>query len=135
MNQQSDFERLVADQLASAGVGLPPGSAIEDTISRAGGSRRLPEWLALIKESPMRTNSHLAVGSPTVRVAAVFAATLLLALSLAVAGAGVQRLLAAGPIVVAQDGSGDYTTITEAVSAATDGQEFQVARARMSSRS
>ena len=127
MNEQTDFERLVADQLASAGVGMPPRSAIEDTITRAGGTRRLPEWLALIKESPMRTNNHLAVGSPTVRVVAIMAVTMLLALALAAAGAGAQRLLAAeSPIVVAQDGSGDYTTIAAAVAAAADGDEIAI---------
>ena len=127
MNEQSDLERLVADQLASAGVGMPPESAITETIARAGGTRRLPEWLALIKEPPMRTNSNLAVGSPTVRVVAILAATLLLALAMAAAGAGAQRLLAADrAIVVAQDGSGDYTTIAEAVAAAVDGDEILV---------
>ncbi|MEX1336382.1 MAG: hypothetical protein AB1Z66_13905, partial [Candidatus Limnocylindrales bacterium] len=127
MNEQSDFERYVADQLSSAAVGTPPESAIAETIERAGGSRRLPAWLALIKEPPMRTNSHVAVGSPTVRVAAVLAATLLLAVALAAAGAGVQRLLAADdPIIVAADGSGDYTTIWAAVDVAEDGDEIQV---------
>lgn len=127
MKEQSDFERLVADQLASAAVGVPPESAIDDTIARAGGSRRLPEWLALIKEPPMRSNSNLAVGSPTVRVMAILSATLLLALALAAAGAGVQRLLAAdGPIIVAQDGSGTAETIAEAVAMAEDGDEILV---------
>ena len=74
----------------------------------------------------MRTDSRLAVGSPTVRVTAILAATLLLALALAAAGAGVQRLAAAGPIVVAADGSGDYTTIQEAVDAAAGGDEILV---------
>ncbi len=127
MNEQTDFERLVADQLASVGTGMPPESAITETIARAGGTRRLPEWLAYLKEPPMRTNSHLAVGSPTVRVVAIMAATMLLALALAAAGAGAQRLLAADdPIVVAQDGSGDYTTIAEAVVAAVDGDEIVI---------
>ena len=127
MNEQSDFERFVAEQLASVGTGTPPESAITETIARAGGTRRLPEWIALIKEPPMRTNNHVAVGSPIARVVAIVAATLLLAVSLAAAGAGVQRLLAAdGPIVVAQDGSGDYTTISEAVAVAEDGSEVLV---------
>ena len=126
MNEQSDFERYIADQLGSAAVGTPPASAIEDTIARAGGSRRLPEWLVLIKESPMRMNSHVAVGSPIAQVMAIVAATLLLAVALAAAGAGAQRLLAAGPIVVAQDGSGDYATINEAVAVAQDGDEILV---------
>lgn len=76
----------------------------------------------------MRSNSHPAVGSPTVRVAAILAATLLLALALAAAGAGIQRLLAADEpiIVVAADGSGTYTTIQAAVDIAEDGDEIHV---------
>jgi hypothetical protein len=125
MNEQHDFEHLVADQIAHAGVGTPPASAIEDTIARAGGTRRLPEWLALIKEPPMRTNEHLAVGSPTVRRMAILAATLVLAIALAAAGAGAKQLLAAdSTIVVAQDGSGDYTTITQALEAAESGRDI-----------
>jgi len=127
MNEQTDFERLVADRFAQAGVGLPPDSAIEDTIARAGGNRRLPEWLALIKEPPMRTNNHLAVGSPTVRVVAIMAATLLAAVMLVGATfAGAQLLAANGPIVVAQDGSGTVETISEAVVMAEDGDEVLI---------
>ena len=75
----------------------------------------------------MRTNDHLAVGSPTVRVAAVLVATMLLAVALAAAGVAGQRLLAAShTIVVAQDGSGDYATIGEAVDAADDGHTILV---------
>jgi parallel beta-helix repeat protein len=127
MNEQSDFERYVADQLGSAAMGTPPEAAITGTIERAGGSRRLPEWLALIKEPPMRTNSHLAVGSPTVRVAAIVMATLLLAVAIAAVGAGAQRLLAAdAPIIVDATGDGDYQSIGEAVGAARDGDEVVV---------
>ena len=75
----------------------------------------------------MRTNSRLAVGSPTMRVAAIMVATLLAALMVVGAGvAGSQLLAAAGPIVVDQSGGGDYTTITEAVAAAEDGDEINV---------
>lgn len=75
----------------------------------------------------MRTNDHLAVGSPAVRVAAILVATLLLAVLLAAAGiAGQQLLAASGPIVVAQDGSGTVETITEAVAMAADGDEVLV---------
>lgn len=75
----------------------------------------------------MRTNNHIAVGSPTVRVAAIVAATLLLAVALASVGVAGQRLLAAnGPIVVAQDGSGTVATISEAVAMAEDGDEILV---------
>ncbi len=126
MNDQHDFERLVADSVQSIGLVAPSDGAHELTSSRVRQSRQDPEWLALIKESPMRSNSHVAVGSPTVRVMAILAATLLLAVALAAAGAGVQRLLAAGPIVVAQDGSGHYTTINEAIAVAEDGDEILV---------
>lgn len=75
----------------------------------------------------MRTNNHLAVGSPTVRAAAVIVAILLLAVALAAAGIAGQRLVAADDaIIVAQDGSGHYTTITDAVAAAEDGDEILV---------
>ena len=127
MNEQTDFERLVADQIANAGVGMPSEPAIEDTIMRAGGSRRLPEWLALIKEPPMRTNNHLAVGSPTVRVVAIMVSALLLAVALVGVGVAGARLLAAGgPIIVDQDGNGTTTTITEAVAMAEDGDTILV---------
>lgn len=75
----------------------------------------------------MRTNSHLAVGSPTFRVAAVLAATFLLAVALAGIGIAGQRLLAADDtVVVAADGSGDYTSIAEAVVAAVDGDTITI---------
>jgi len=127
MNEQSSFERLVADQLARAGIGAAPGHAIEDTISRAGRTKPLPRWLALIKEPPMRISSSLAVGSPTARVAAIVVATLLLAAMLAGAGIAGSRLLAAdGIIVVDPSGAGTVTTITDAVAMAEDGDEILV---------
>jgi parallel beta-helix repeat protein len=74
----------------------------------------------------MRTNSSLAVGSPMVRVEAIVLAILLLSAMLVGAGVAGSRLLAAGPIVVAQDGSGTVTTISEAVAMAEDGAEILV---------
>lgn len=127
MNDQPDFERLVADSVRSIGSVAPSAGAHELTSSRVRQSRQDPEWLALIKESPMRSNSHVVVGSPIAQVLAILAATLLLAVSLAAVGIAGQRLLAAnGPIVVAHDGSGDHTTINEAVAAAADGDEIHV---------
>ena len=127
MSEHVDFERLVAGHIADEGAAPPSDAFYDELITRAGGSGQRPEWLALIKEPPMRTNSRVAVGSPTVRVMAILAATLLLALALAAAGAGVQRLLAAdGPIVVAQDGSGHFATVQEAVTAARDGDEILI---------
>lgn len=77
----------------------------------------------------MRTKDHLAVGSPTVRVAAIMLATLLLAVALAAAGVAGQQLLAAEDepdIIVAADGGGDYETISEAVAAAEDGDDILI---------
>jgi len=127
MNEQSSFERLVADQLAHADLGAPPEFAINETIARAGGTRRLPRWLALIKETPMRTSSSLAVGSPIARAAAVMVATLLLAIVVVGGSIAGSRVLASdGLIVVDQDGSGDATTITDAVAMAANGDEILV---------
>ncbi len=127
MNEQSSFERLVADQIGSANLGAPPEFAIDQTIARAGGTRRLPRWLALIKETPMRTSSSLAVGSPIARAAAVMVATLLLAIVVVGGSIAGSRVLASdGQIVVDQDGSGDATTITEAVAMAADGDEILI---------
>ncbi len=101
MTDEQTFERNVAESVRSIGPVAPSDGAHELTISLVRRNRQDPAWLALIKESPMRTNNHLAVGSPTVRVVAIMAATMLLALALAAAGAGVQRLVAAdGPLVV-----------------------------------
>lgn len=77
----------------------------------------------------MRSNSRLAVGSPTIRVVALLATTLLLAMAMAGAGIAGKRLLAADDrIVVAQSGFGHhhYTTIAEAVDAAADGDTIVV---------
>ena len=62
MNEQHAFERIVADSVTSIGVPTPSDGAIEQTISRVGRKRQRPRWLALLKEPPMRTDSHLAVG-------------------------------------------------------------------------
>ena len=128
MTDNNAFERFVADHLADDGSGTAQAERIAASIDeRTSERRQLPRWLALIKESPMRTNSHLAVGSPTVRVMVVMAMTMLLALTLAAAGAGAKQLLAAdGPIIVAADGSGDFTSIQAAVDAAEDGDEILV---------
>ena len=127
MNEQSAFERIVADSVTSVGVPAPTDDAVERTISRAGQTRQRPRWLALIKEPPMRVSSNVAVGSPTVRVAAVLVATLLLALLVAGAGVAGSRLLAAdGSIVVDQSGDGTTRTITEAVAMAEDGDTVLV---------
>ena len=127
MSDERSFERFVADNVAG-NTGFPlPDDFYDDMHSFATTTRQRPEWLALIKEPPMRTNNHLAVGSPTVRVAAIMIATMLLAVALAAAGIAGQRLLAAdSAIIVDQSGAGDYSTLAEAVAAAADGDEILV---------
>lgn len=75
----------------------------------------------------MRSNNHLAVGSPTVRAAAIMAATLLAAMMIIGAGiAGAQLFAASGPIIVDASGDGHHSTIQAAVDAAEDGDEILV---------
>lgn len=127
MNDHVDFERLVAGHIADEGATPPSDAFYDELFTRAAQKGPRPEWLAIIKEPPMHSNSRLAVGSPTVRVVAILVATVLLAVSLAAAGAGIQRLFAAeGPIIVAQDGSGHHATIQAAIDAATDGDEILI---------
>ncbi len=52
-----------------------------------------PRWLALIKESPMRLSSRVAVGSPTFRLASLVAITVALILALGAAVVGAASLL------------------------------------------
>jgi parallel beta-helix repeat protein len=129
MNEERSFERFVADNVAGQAGGIPlPDDFYDDMHTYATTTRQRPRWLAFIKEPPMRSNSRVAVGSPTVRVIAVTIATLLLAVALVGAGIAGQRLLAAdaAEIVVNHDGSGDYITINEAVAAAQDGDHILV---------
>ena len=123
MNDKTSFERYVIEAFDREGPGRPVPDAIHDElITRAGRQRQRPVWLAYVKEPPMRLTNSLAVGSPTVRVLATMAATLLLIAAMAVAGIAGKSLLAAdGTLVVDPEGNGDYATITEAVAAAQDG--------------
>lgn len=80
MNEERSFERFVADHVAGAGDVRLPDDLYDDIHVFASRTRQRPEWLALIKEPPMRIDSTLGVGSPVARVAAIAVATLLLAL-------------------------------------------------------
>jgi hypothetical protein len=74
------FERAVADLLADLAPSRPPVDLILGAQRAVDGARRWPRWLANLKERPMRYRSHLVVGSPTARVAAVAISTLLVAI-------------------------------------------------------
>ena len=81
MNDERSFERFVADNVAgAAGSVRLPDDFYDDIHAFASRTRQRPEWLALIKEPPMRIDSTLGVGSPTARVAILVATTLLMAL-------------------------------------------------------
>jgi len=128
MNEQRSFERLFTDRMnAERGSAQLPDAFYDDFQLQARHVRQRPRWLAYIKEPPMRISSGVAVGSPTVRVAAIMVATLLIAIMIAGAGIAGSRLLAAeGTIVVDQSGNGTTTTITEAVAMAEDGDTILV---------
>ncbi len=127
MNDDARFERLFADGLVDLVPPRAPGRLATTITAETARTRPRPRWLAVIKEPPMRLSSSLAVGSPTARIAAILAATLLIAAALTGAGIAGARLLAAdGTIVVDQSGGGDFSTITEAVAAAQDGDTILV---------
>lgn len=127
MNDDRRLEHQVASVYAETAPVREPEGLLDDVLLTTSHARQRPEWLALIKEPPMRSNAHLTVGSPTVRVAAIVVATLLLALAVAGAGIAGSRLLAAdGAIIVDPSGSGDFTTIAEAVADAADGDVILV---------
>ena len=127
MNDDVRLERHLADGLHDLAPVRAPDRLRTQIKAETGEARQRARWLAFIKEPPMRTNSRLAVGSPTARVVAIVAATLLTALLIVSAGIAGARLLAADdPIVVDQSGGGDYTTISQALDAAVDGDEIIV---------
>jgi hypothetical protein len=127
MNDQQSFEREVATWIAAEGTDTAPDQTLDDILTATSRKRPLPGWLALIKEPPMRISNSIAVGSPMVRIAAIMVATLLLTIMVAGAGLAGSRILAAdGPIIVDPNGTGDTTTINEAVAIAEDGDEILV---------
>jgi nitrous oxidase accessory protein NosD len=127
MNDDARLERLFADGLHELAPRRAPDRLRTKVKAESGEVRPRARWLALIKEPPMRTNSRLAVGSPTGRAAAIMVATLLATLLVISAGiAGAQLLAADGSIVVDQSGGGHYDTITEAVAMAADGDDILV---------
>jgi hypothetical protein len=127
MNTDHDLEREILSILTETAPVRPPEHLLPSVISSARRKRRWPRWYALVKEPTMHSDSRLTVGSPTARIAAVMAATLLLALLVAGAGIAGSRLLAAdGIILVDASGAGTVETIAEAVAMAKDGDTVRV---------
>jgi Tol biopolymer transport system component len=70
----------VADHVTgAAGQVRLPDDFYDDIHAFASRTRQRPDWLALIKEPPMRIDSRVGVGSPIARVAIILATTLLMA--------------------------------------------------------
>src|SRR5215213_1156516 len=85
MSTNLPFERRLATWMADEGALSVPIGAIDEALSATGQLRPRPRWLALLRETPMRTQSRLLVGSPTRRLAL---AVILVALAAAVVVAG-----------------------------------------------
>jgi hypothetical protein len=127
MNDERDFEQRVVSVFDGTAPSRGPDDLLEEVFSVTGSTRPRPRWLVRLTEKPMRYDSVLVSGSPTARTAMLLAATMLLVLALAgVAIAGAQLLGRGETYVVTADGSGDFTTITEALAAAVDGDTVLV---------
>jgi outer membrane protein assembly factor BamB len=91
--------RRLGDLFDDIAPSRAPDRLRRDVFTSIDRVRPRPRWLALIKESPMRVSSRVAVGSPTYRLAVIVALTLLLSVA---ASAGVlagAALLQAPPSV------------------------------------
>jgi Tol biopolymer transport system component len=118
MSHETSIERVLELGLADIAPTRAPETLIHDVASTASHERQRPNWLASLKEPPMRYRSQVVVGSPTARlvVVAALAAGLLLALaSIVVAGAALLPSPAAAPYLLAFDEQGNIVT------AASDG--------------
>jgi parallel beta-helix repeat protein len=126
MTDRTAFERFLAERFDDVGSGRSmPEASVDELRARARASRQRPQWLALVQEPPLRSSVHVVVGSPSARMAVLVLATLLLVtLTLGAGIAGVNLLASEDrppeTLVVAQDGSGQFTTVAEAVAAARD---------------
>jgi hypothetical protein len=67
MSTNLPFERRLATWMADEAASGVPVGAIDEAISVTSRMRPRPRWLALLRESPMRTNTLVVVGSPTRR--------------------------------------------------------------------
>jgi hypothetical protein len=74
------LERILVDGLAGSAPSRAPDQLRQEIEHALSHERPRPRWLATLKEPPMRHASRVVVGSPTARVVALAAATLLMAL-------------------------------------------------------
>ncbi len=122
MTTDRRLEQLLGDVLADGAPSHAPERLRHHILFTTSRARSRSRWLVDIKERPMRMHDRVAAGSPAMRLAYVAILTLILVILATGTVVGAAGLLA-GPatIVVAPDGSADYTTIAEAVAAAHDG--------------
>src|SRR5262245_59153656 len=102
------FELQLEEMLASAAPSRAPARLRSDIRKATRPARQLPRWFALIKEPPMRISSRVAVGSPTLRLASIMAATaalLLVAAGAVALGASLTPNTLPSPFGIARNGS------------------------------
>src|SRR5688500_13013110 len=87
MSTNHPFERRLAAWMADEAAPSVPADAIDHLLLTTSRMRPRPRWLALLKETPMRQNSRLVVGSPTRRLALAAVLALLLVATTIVVGA------------------------------------------------
>jgi outer membrane protein assembly factor BamB len=103
MSANRPLERTIASWMADEAAGRVPDALVDDILDITSRQRPRPRWFALLKESPMRLHSRVAVGSPTRRVGLAAAlALLLIAATAVVVGALVNR----GPTTSSDDWPG-----------------------------
>jgi parallel beta-helix repeat protein len=127
VNERDGFDQLLLDVLSEDAPHVAPDRLVPETQRALRDVRRRPRWLADLKEPPMRISSIVAAGSPTARLAAAVAATvLLLAVASGAVVAGASLLAGDGPLVVDQNDPSAYQTISDAVADAVDGDTVLV---------
>ena len=80
MNDDRELEQNVASSFAAVAPSRAPDGLLDPVLTSVSRTRQRPRWLAILKEPPMRHASRVVVGSPTARVTALGAVTLLMAL-------------------------------------------------------
>jgi outer membrane protein assembly factor BamB len=95
MSATQSFERQLAAWMADEGSFSPPVGAVDEALTVTSRLRPRPGWLALLRETPMTTQSRVLVGSPTRRLTFALVA-LVLAVAVVAAGALLLNTKAAG---------------------------------------
>ena len=96
MNERTDLERTLAAWLSAEAPRGVPGDLLGGVFATTRASGPWPTWRALLSVAPMRTQSRVLAGSPTLRTARTvlvlaLIATLLAAAGILVAGSGLLR--------------------------------------------